>query len=431
MQHQDANIGQQIHDFARVLFPICRSLTGDGVRKSLQIFKQMLPGLQVHEVPSGIKAFDWTVPPEWNIRDAYLLGPNGRKVVDFQRHNLHVVGYSEPVNKELTLSELQRHLHSLPGQPDAIPYVTSYYVRRWGFCLTHLQREALPDGTYRAVIDSTLEPGTLTYADLVVPGETSMEVLISSNICHPSLAKDDLSGPVVAAFLARWVSGLPKRRLSYRFVWIPETIGAIVYLSRHLENLQKNIVAGYTVSNVGDDRAYSLVPSRAGNTLSDRAARHVLRHTAPAFKHYTFLDRGTDERQYCAPGVDLPIASVMRSRGGSFPEYHTSLDDLTFVTATGFQGGYTALRRCLEVLDGECRYRVKVLGEPQMGKRGLYTTLGTTDVGEAVRTRMNILTYCDGKHSTLDIAEILGKPAWVLAPYFAELLQHDLIGEVT
>ena len=427
MQQAEALTGQEMHNLARELFPICRSLTGDGVRKTLRVLQQHLPELTIYEVPSGTRAFDWTVPPEWNIRDAYLLGPNGRKVVDFQRSNVHILGYSEPVDKEMPLSALQPHLYSLPEQPEAIPYVTSYYERRWGFCLSHRERELLEDGIYRAVIDSTLAPGSLTYADLIIPGETTNEVFLSTYVCHPSLGNNELSGPVVATFLAKWVRAMPRRRLSYRFAFVPETIGSIVYLSRNLDFMKSHVVAGFNVTCVGDDRTYSYLPSRRGDSWSDRVARHVLKRVSPSFKHYTFLDRGSDERQYCAPGVDLPVASVMRSKYGTYPEYHTSLDDLSLITPTGLFGGYSAIRRCLEIMEIDRLYKVKVLCEPQMGKRGLYSTLGTAQVSEAVQTRMNILAYCDGRNSVLDIAEILGQPAWILAPFFAELVEHDLI----
>jgi aminopeptidase-like protein len=422
--------GKEMHNLASVLFPICRSLTGDGVRKTLHILQQYLPELRIHEVPSGTQAFDWTVPPEWNIRDAYLLGPDGHKIIDFRQNNLHVVGYSEPVDKEMPLSALQAHLYSLPEQPDAIPYVTSYYERRWGFCMRHREREALKDGIYRAVIDSTLAPGALTYADLIIHGETTKEVLVSTYICHPSLGNNELSGPVVTTFLAQWIRELPKRALSYRFVWVPETIGSIVYVSRNLETLQNRVVAGFQVTCVGDDRNYSYLPSRNGDSWSDRVALHVLKHVAPSFKKYTFLDRGSDERQYCAPGVDLPIASVMRSKYGTYPEYHTSRDDLLLITPEGLSGGFGVLQRCIEVLELDRTYRVQVLCEPQMGRRGLYSTLGTIGTSEAVRTRMDVIAYCDGRHSVLDICEMLGRPAWVLAPYFAELVEHGLIDEV-
>jgi len=423
--------GTFMHAVAARLFPICRSLTGDGVRQTLSNFKELLPQLAIHEIPSGTRCFDWTVPDEWNIRDAFVLDPTGKKIIDFTKCNLHVLGYSEPVDKEVTLDELQAHLHSLPDLPDAIPYVSSFYNRAWGFCISHNERQKLREGTYRVFIDSTLEPGNLTYAELLLPGSNQEEVLISTYVCHPSLANNELSGPVVCLQLARWLSELPQRRYGYRFLFIPETIGSIAYISRHLEHLQKYVIAGFTITCIGDERAYSYLPSRAGNTLSDRVAQHVLKHRAPDYIRYSFLDRGSDERQYCAPGVDLPIASLMRSKYGVYPEYHTSMDDLTLVTPKGLQGGYEVLRDCVTAIEIDRRYQVTVLCEPQMGKRGLYSPLMTRGVERVVKMRMDILTYCDGKHSLLDIADLLGAPVAEIFTFVEELVKHDLLRPVS
>jgi aminopeptidase-like protein len=423
--------GMFMHAVATRLFPICRSLTGDGVRKTLDILKEHLPGLSIHEVPSGTRCFDWTVPDEWNIRDAFVLDPTGKKIIDFTKCNLHVLGYSEPVDKEVTLDELQAHLHSLPDLPDAIPYVSSFYNRAWGFCISHNERQRLREGTYRVFIDSTLEPGNLTYAELLLPGSNQEEVLISTYVCHPSLANNELSGPVVCLQLARWLSELPQRRYSYRFLFIPETIGSVAYISRHLEHLQKYVIAGFTITCIGDERAYSYLPSRAGDTLSDQVAQHVLKHRVPDYIRYSFLDRGSDERQYCAPGVDLPIASLMRSKYGVYPEYHTSLDDLTLVTPKGLQGGYEVLRDCITAIEINRRYEVTVLCEPQMGKRGLYSPLMTRGAERAVQMRMDILTYCDGKYSLLDIADLLGAPVAEIFAFVEELVKHDLLRPVS
>lgn len=423
--------GTFMHALAARLFPICRSLTGDGVRETLNIFKEHLPELAIHEIPSGTRCFDWTVPDEWNIRDAFVLDPTGKKIIDFAKCNLHVLGYSEPVDKTVTLDELEAHLHSLPDLPDAIPYVSSFYNRAWGFCISHHERQKLRAGTYRVFIDSTLEPGNLTYAELLLPGSNPEEVLISTYVCHPSLANNELSGPVVCLQLARWLSELPQRRYSYRFLFIPETIGSIAYISRHLEHLQRYVIAGFTITCIGDERAYSYLPSRAGNTLSDRVAQHVLKHRAPDYIRYRFLDRGSDERQYCAPGVDLPIASLMRSKYGVYPEYHTSLDDLTLVTPKGLQGGFEVLRDCLTAIEIDRCYQVTVLCEPQMGKRGLYSPLMTRGVERAVQMRMDILTYSDGKHSLLDIADLLGAPVAEIYTLAEELVKYDLLRPVS
>ena len=424
--------GLVMHQFAAELFPICRSLTGGGVREMLAAIRERLPGLVIHEVPSGTQAFDWTVPDEWNIRSARLTGPIGETVVDFKDSNLHVVGYSEPVDVELDLDGLQAHLHSLPEQPEAIPYITSYYKRNWGFCLPHRVREDLKPGKYRAVIDSTLAPGSLNYADLVLAGETTEEVLLSTYICHPSMANNELSGPVVTAALASWLMSLPARRYTYRIVFIPETIGSIVYLSRNLDVMKGRTVAGFNVSCVGDDRAYSFVRSRLGDTLADRVAACVFKHHSPETRHfeYSFLDRGSDERQYCAPGVDLPVVGVSRSKYGCYPEYHTSLDDLTLVTPTGLAGAFDVLRKCIEAIECNRRYRVNCLGEPQLGKRGLYPTVSTKTSGRSVQLMMDMIAYCDGKHDLVAIAERIDAPLEKLASIAKTLFDANLVGIV-
>ena len=401
-------VGEQMHGWLRDLYPICRSLTGPGVRQTLDYLGERLPGLTRHSVESGTKVFDWVVLPEWTIRSATLLCPDGTVVADLRDHTLHVMGYSRPVDVELDLDELQPHLHSLPEQPDAIPFVTSYYRESWGFCLTHRQRSALPPGRYRARIDSTLGPGRLDYADLVIPGKSADEVLLSTYVCHPSMANNELSGPVLATALGQWLAGRPSRRLTYRLVFVPETIGSIVYLSRHLEHLRRRLVAGFVLTCVGDERAVSMVESPYGDTLADRVARHVLGRLAPGAITYPFTERGSDERQYCSPGVRLPVCSVMRSKHSTYPEYHTSLDDERLVTPVGLAGSYAIYRAMIEALECNCLPDTAQPCEPQLGPRGLYPVTSVKGSTATVRLQSNILAYCDGTNDLLAIADRLG-----------------------
>ena len=424
------DIGVKIHNLAKKLWGINRSITGDGVRKTLSILNEHVKDLVVFEVASGTQAFDWIVPKEWSIVSGYILTPSGRKICDFNENNLHVVGYSTPVDDSISLEELNKHLYSLPDQPDAIPYVTSYYAERWGFCLPHKQRMLLEEGTYKVKIDSCLFDGHLTYGELIIKGDTDKEVLISTYICHPSMANNELSGPVVVTYLAKWLQSLQSRKYTYRIIFIPETIGSITYLSKNINQMKEKIIAGFNVSCVGDNRSYSYLPSRNGKTLSDKVAKHILKWTDPDYVTYSWSERGSDERQYCAPGIDLPIASIMRTKYGQYPEYHTSLDDLiNVVTPDGLEGGYEALRLSIEAIENICYPRVTVLGEPQLGKRGLYPTISTHNSAADSESRllMELITWSDGSHSLLEIAEKCNAPIWELYPLIKKLQTHNLL----
>lgn len=422
-------IGEEILRFAKEIYPINRSLTGEGVRETLRKVKEVLPNLQLHEVSSGTQAFDWVVPPEWEISEAYLENPSGERIVDFAHHNLHVVGYSIPVDITLSLEELQQHLHSIPEKPDAIPYVTSYYADRWGFCMTHRMRAALTNGNYRAVIRSRKFQGVMNYADLVIPGRSSREVLLSTYICHPSMANNEVSGPAVMTFLGRWLQQQP-RNYTYRLVFAPETIGAIHYISRHLNHLKSRVLAGFNVSCVGDDRNYSFVPSRKGNSLADRVARHILPQLSDSFVEHSFLERQSDERQYGSALVDLPYVALSRTKYGCYDEYHTSLDDFSVVTASGLQGGFKMISSCIDAIETNRKLIATTPCEPQLGRRGLYPTLGGGKVSASVDALLNVLTYCDGTDDLLSVAESCGLTIAQTAEIAAQLEEHDLLREV-
>ena len=425
-------IGSEIHEFARELWPINRSITGEGVRETLKKISHHLPTLNIKSVPSGSKVFDWEIPKEWYINDAYIITPNGKKICNVSENNLHLVGYSIPFKGKVSLKELKNHLYTLPSQPDAIPYITSYYHERWGFCLTQEEFDSLEDGIYEVCIDTKLFDGVLNFAELLIKGKSKKEVFLSTYICHPSMANNELSGSSVLTFLAKWLLGIKEPEYSYRIVFVPETIGSITYLSLNYKEMKNKVIAGFNVTCVGDDRTYSFLPSRSGNTTSDVVAKHVLKWIDSNYKTYTWLDRGSDERQYCSPGVDLPIASIMRTKYGQFPEYHTSLDDLeNVVTPDGLEGGYTILKKAIEVIEKNKIYKVKVLCEPQMGKRGLYPTLSSKKSDKKVKLMMDLISLCDGKNSLLNIADKLCVPIWDLYEIVENLLKHDLLEDIT
>jgi aminopeptidase-like protein len=405
--------GEEMISLMESLWPICRSITGDGVRSTLNIIKNKLPGLDIHEIPTGTKCFDWSIPKEWNIREAYVLNDNNERVIDFADHNLHIVSYSIPVDAEMELEELEQHLYSIPEQPDAIPYVTSYYKENWGFCIQHSKREKLKKGKYKVYIDSSLEVGSLTYAELIIPGRVEEEVFFSTYICHPTMANNELSGPCLAAQLAQHLSRT-ENYYSYRFVFIPETIGAICYLSRNLEELQRKIKAGFILTCVGDERAWSYMPSISGNTYSDVVSKHVLLSLKIQYDQYSFLQRGSDERQYCSPGIDLPVCSIMRSKYMTYSEYHTSYDDLTLVTAKGMSESFEVYCKIIEAIEFDCVPCYTVKCEPKMSDRGLRPTTGIKGSALSTMDMMNLLVYSNGKRTLLEISVILNKPIWEL-----------------
>jgi len=408
------------------LFPILRSITGNGVRESLGIIQKIIP-LQIREVPSGTQVFDWTVPKEWNVKDAYVIDLNtGEKIIDFKKSNLHLIGYAIPTDKIVDFEELNEHLFTLENQPDGIPYITSYYKERWGFCIDYNSYKKINrTSKFKVLIDSELKDGSLTFGELLIPGASEKEIFISTYICHPSMVNNELSGPAVATFLAKWILENKERKYSYRFVFIPETIGSITYLSLHLDDLKSKVIGGYNISCVGDERNYSYIPSRYGNTLSDKIALHVLDNSVK-YRKYTFLDRGSDERQYCAPGVDLPICSILRTKFGDYPEYHTSLDNFDVVTEEGLRGSLEIYKKCIRLFEMNFVPKVKVLGEPQLGKRGLYPTMSTKSSGAMVRDMMNFIAYADGTNDLIDICNIIGIPTWETEDFLQKLVENGI-----
>jgi aminopeptidase-like protein len=394
-------LGEAMHAAMSRLYPICRSITGDGVRATLDVLAESL-GIERRAVPSGTQAFDWTVPDEWNVRDAYIADRQGRRVVDFQRHNLHLVSYSVPVRATMTLDELRPRLHSLPDRPEWIPYRTTYYHRDWGFCLPDSQLRSMGEGPYDVVVDTTVEPGELTYGELVVPGESAEEVVVSAHLCHPSLANDNLAGIAVAAEVARTVASLESRRYTYRFLFAPGTIGSITWLSRNADVLPR-IRHGLVLTGLGGPGGLVYKRSRRGERDIDRAAAHVVARRGGEVRAYS--PYGYDERQFNAIGFDLPFGRLSRTPHGEYPEYHTSADDLSFVKPAELAESYLAVLEIVDVLENDGRYEnLSPHGEPQLGKRGLYPTTGGRQATDAVMAMLWVLGYSDGATSLLDIA---------------------------
>ncbi len=396
--------GEKIFNLMNKLWPFCRSITGNGVRKTLKIIKNIINDLKIIEVPTGTKCFDWKVPKEWNVNDAYVIDPFGKKIIDFKESNLHLVNYSSSIDKEMELDELNNNLYSLPNKPNAIPYVTSYYKDSWGFCLQENKRKNLKKGKYRVVIDSTHESGYLTYGELFIKGKIDKEIFISTYICHPSMANNELSGPCLTTFLSKYILN-KKNKYSYRIIFIPETIGSICYLSNNLKVLKEKVFSGFNINCVGDENNWSFLPSKQGNNYCDKISRRVLKKLDINYKEYSFLDRGSDERQYCSPGIDLPVCSIMRSKYNTYDEYHTSLDNLEYVSSKGLDQSFHVYKEIIDSIERDVFPKVKILGEPMMSKRGLRPTTGMRYSADSGKDIMNFLIYSDGKNSLADISE--------------------------
>ena len=422
------DLGKEIYNFMVELYPICRSITGEGVRETLRAIRKRIP-LEMHEVPSGTKVFDWTVPQEWNVFDAYIMNQEGKRVVDFKAHNLHLMSYSSPVRKKMPLAELRPHLFTLPDHPEWIPYRTSYYKENWGFCLRHTDLERLPDDEYDVVIDSSLQPGSLTYGEFYVPGEISDEILVSCHVCHPSMCNDNLSGITVAVKLAETIA-MRQRRYSYRFLFIPGTIGSITWLAQNEQTVSR-IKHGIVLTGVGDEGNITYKKSRQGNAEIDRAMAHVLRHSGETYTIIDFFPYGYDERQYCSPGFDLPVGCFMRAPHGQYPEYHSSADNLGFVKTESLVQSYGRCLEVLELLEGNRAYmNQNPKCEPQLGRRGLYRAVAGQQEKQWTELALFwVLNASDGHHTLLDIAERADLPFRKIQSAADALLEVGLLKE--
>ncbi len=407
-------LGETMYAMIRELYPICRSITGKGAEETLDRLQASLE-IQIRRVPTGTPVFDWTVPKEWNIRDAYVRDSSGRKIIDFQKSNLHVVSYSQPVNKQVPLQELLQHVITLPSHPDWIPYRTSYYTENWGLCAAHNQVRDLPQGTYDVFIDATFSDGHLVYGEYCKPGDLDDEILISTHICHPSLCNDNLSGIALTAMLAKLVSKFPTR-YTYRFLFIPGTIGSITWLSQNREHVHR-VKHGLVATCVGDAGPFRYKRSRQGNAVIDRAVLHVLKHCSQNFHESEFSPYGYDERQYCSPGFNLAVGSLTRSSHGQYPQYHTSADDLELVAPINLAQSLEVYARVIHCLEANCTYvSLNPYCEPQLGRRGLYDAIGGNHAPDTFRMALLwVLNQSDGKHSLLDIAERAEIPFDVIA----------------
>ncbi|HNP28741.1 MAG TPA: DUF4910 domain-containing protein [Nitrospirales bacterium] len=425
----ELQMGKEMHRLIADLYPICRSITGNGVRETLHLIGKHIP-VEIHEVPSGTKVFDWIVPKEWNIQDAYIKNARGERVVDFKKSNLHVVSYSQPIHATMTLEELKPHLHSLPGAPERIPYRTSYYKESWGFCLSHRKLMELTDKEYEVCIDSTMAEGHLTYGTCYLKGESDQEILISCHICHPSLCNDNLSGIALSMFLAKTLR-LTSLRYSYRFLFIPGTIGSITWLALHEGQVSK-IKAGIVVTGVGDSGAVTYKKSRQGNAEIDRAFNYVLKTSGQAHTIIDFFPYGYDERQYCSPGFNLPVGCFMRTPHGEYSEYHTSGDNLTFVQPKYLQESFTSCLEVLRLLERNKTFLSQNLQcEPQLGKRGLYRAIGGESEGAKREMAMLwVLNLSDGHYSVLEIAERSNMPFRIISEAAEMLAKHGLLKEI-
>ncbi|MBQ0027600.1 MAG: DUF4910 domain-containing protein [Lachnospiraceae bacterium] len=437
--------GERMYEFTGKIFPYTRSLTGQGVRDTLKDIEEYIsvpfenedgtttdkgsmPKLKIADIPSGTTVFDWTVPKEWVIREAYIEDEEGNHIIDMKVNNLHVLGYSAPVDEWVDLEKLKQHVFVEEGQPEVIPYVTSYYKERFGFCMSRNQLDSLKPGRYHMYVDSEFIDGNLNYAEVIIPGESDREIMFTTYFCHPSMANNECSGLALQSELIRYVAAMPKRKYTYRFVFNPETIGAIAYLSNgnNLEYLQKNLEAGFVLSCVGDNNDYSIIESKYADTIADKALKCVLKYRG-SYSTYNFHFRGSDERQYNSPGVDLPVVCYCRSKFGEFPEYHTSADNMSYVSAEGYQGSFEVMTELITAFEKNGYYRMKVLCEPQLGKRGLYSNISRKGTYDGIMLQRDVISYADGRNNLFDMSERFDVPVSEILQVTDKLIAADLM----
>ena len=432
MDENHYKYGPKIYNLAKDIFYHNRSITGDGVRKTLSRVKKILTKLKIYEIKSKKKVFDWYIPLEWNIKKAFIK-KNKKVILDFNKNNLHIVGYSHYINKSLQLSELKKKIHFIKKIPDAIPYVVSYYKKDWGFCMSYNKFKKLRKGTYKVLIDSSFRKGSMTYADFLIKGKSKKEILLTTYTCHPSMGNNETSGISLLSYLGEYLNKINKKKklnFSYRIVFHPENIGAIAYINKNLVKLRRNVIAGYVVTCVGDNKTYSYLKSKEDNSISNRAALNILKNNYKKFKIYEFTKSGSDERRYNAPGVNLPIGSLMRSKYGEYKEYHTSLDDLNFISAKGFQKSFEIYVKILSLLDNNLKYRIKTICEPNLGRRNLYPLVSkwpNPKKYSEIENLINFITYADGKNDLIYIADKLGVSGLELIKIVEKLKKENLL----
>ncbi len=420
-------IENKVFNLAKKIWTFDRSLTGNGVRETLNELKKINPSLKIKKVRSGTKAFDWKIPLEWNVKKAYILNPQKKKICDFSKNNLHLVGYSIPIKQNFSLSEIKNKIYSLKEKPKAIPYHTSYYKKDWGFCMSHNQKKKLKKGTYKVIIDSTLKKGFMNFGEIFIKGNSKKEIFFSTYICHPSMANNELSGPCSMIYFSEYLKKL-KLNYSVRILFIPEGIGSIYYLSKNYKKMKKNIRSGFNVSCIGDNRSYSFITSRKNNTITDKITKYVYKDISKKFREYSWNDRGSDEKNYCAPGIDLPVCTIMRSKFGKYREYHTSEDKLgTVVTKKGLKNSFELLKKIHNLADNYSYPKTSVLGEPFLTKYNLYPTLSSQKLPKKTMLIKNIISYSDGENSILDIADKCKVSVWNIIPLIKMLQKKGIL----